>query len=211
MRTHASDATLGRQPILDRHGQVVAYELLFRASTEDVDARISDDAVATASVVACAFEKRGICTVVGKAQAFVNVDAAWLDGSAVERIHHDDVVLEILETVDVDAQILRRCRNLKDKGYRLALDDFTHDSTRHEPLLDIVDIVKVDVLQSDTASLPGLVQRLKRWPVQLLAEKVDTLERARQCVALGFDLYQGFFFGRPLVLRARPCMTEPRP
>jgi c-di-GMP-related signal transduction protein len=202
MRSQSSDIFLGRQSILDRQRNVVAYELLFRSSPDQTEACVTDDALATACVVTGAFRKVGIRTVVGGSRAFVNLNAEWLLSGRVEMLPKDQVVLEILETVDVDAQLVRRCRALKEKGYRLALDDFFRYGETFEPLLEIVDIVKVDVSRLDTASLSTLVQRLKLWPARLLAEKVDTLEQAGQCFALGFDFYQGFFYGRPVVLTA---------
>ncbi|KON80195.1 EAL domain-containing protein [Azoarcus sp. PA01] len=56
------------------------------------------------------------------------------------------------------------------------------------------------MLQLDPRTLELLVQRLRLCRPRLLAEKVDTPERARRCLALGFDLYQGVFFGRPTAL-----------
>ncbi|MBI2312309.1 MAG: EAL domain-containing protein [Betaproteobacteria bacterium] len=202
MRTRSSDVFLGRQPIVDRERRVAGYELLFRSSAGAAEARVSDDARATAQVVARAFHDIGIRTVVGNSRAFINLDAESLLSGMVEALPRDQVVLEILETVDIDEHIVRRCRTLKAKGYRLALDDFTRYSEAHEPLLEIIDVVKIDVLQLDDASLSRLVRRLKLWPAALLAEKVDTAQRLRRCLALGFDLYQGFFFGRPAVLGA---------
>lgn len=202
MQPQSSDIFLGRQPILDRQRQVVAYELLYRSSQDQTEACIADDARATACVVTSAFRDIGIRTVVGGSRAFVNLDAEWLLSGRAETLPKDQVVLEILETVDIDDQLVRHCRALKAKGYRLALDDFFRYSESYEPLLEIVDVVKVDVLRLDPASLAKLVQRLKLWPARLLAEKVDTLARARQCLELGFDLFQGFLFGRPVVLSA---------
>ena len=195
MRPQSSDIFLGRQPILDRQRQIVAYELLFRSSANQAEACIIDEAGATAAIITGAFRKMGIGTVVGGARGFVNLDAEYLMSSRVETLPNEQVVLEILETVEIDAKLMRRCRALKEKGYRLALDDFFRYSETYEPLLEIVDIVKIDVLRLDTASLATLVQRLRLWPARLLAEKVDSPEHTRQCLALGFDWYQGFVYG----------------
>jgi|ERR1700674_661159 len=119
----------------------------------------------------------------------------------IEALPKERVMIELLETVDIDDELGRRCRDLKAQGYCLALDDFSACGEVREPLLAIVAIVKVDISQVDSTSLAGLVHRLKRWPARLLAEKVDTLPRARQCLGLGFDLFQGFF-ARPVVLTA---------
>lgn len=97
-----SNIFLGRQPILDRVGRVVAYELLFRAAADQTEADIDDNALATASVVTRAFRQIGIQTVVGACQAFVNVDAETLLGGMVETLPQRQVVLEILESVEVE-------------------------------------------------------------------------------------------------------------
>ena len=104
--------------------------------------------------------------------------------------------------IHIDDRIVGRCRELKRKGYRLALDDYTRYEAAHEPLLELVDIVKVDILALDPASLADVVRLLRPWRCRLLAEKVESLKRARDCLALGFDLFQGFYFGGPAILGA---------
>ncbi len=55
---------LGRQPILDRDGALNAYELLFRAGAHNY-AEVSDDAQATAQVVARTIGGIGVSAVLG--------------------------------------------------------------------------------------------------------------------------------------------------
>jgi c-di-GMP-related signal transduction protein len=202
MQTQTPDVFVARQPVLDRERNLIAYELLFRSSGNQAEARVTDDALATARVVRHAFRDRGIDTVVGGAKAFVNVDAESLMSKLVETLPTDRVVIELLETIQVDDAIVRRCRELKNRGYRLALDDFSRYSAAYDPLLEVVDIIKVDVLSLDSDSLAEVVRLLKPWRRRLLAEKVDSSQRARDCLALGFDLFQGFYFGRPALLGA---------
>jgi EAL and modified HD-GYP domain-containing signal transduction protein len=193
---------VARQPVLDRERNLIAYELLFRATEGALQARVMDDALATARVVERAFGGLGIDTVVGGAMAFINVDAESLMSGLIETMPADRVVIELLETIRIEPRIVRRCRELKDLGYRLALDDFSRVTAEYYPLLDLVDIVKVDVLALDPASLAEVVRLLKPWGAKLLAEKVECDQRARDCLALGFDLFQGFYFGRPALLGA---------
>lgn len=195
------DVFLGRQPILDRQRNVVAYELLFRSGL-DGQAHVTDDAAATARVITNTFEKFGIRTVVGKCNAFINVDGPTLMSKAVAALPTDRVVIELLETIQIDRDIVRRCRELKRLGYRLALDDFSRYGEEYEPLLNMVDIVKIDLPMLEQDALATLVEQLKKWPLQLLAEKVESLLCARECLAMGFNLFQGFFFARPATLIA---------
>jgi len=199
MQARAPEVFVARQPVLDRQRKLIAYELLFRSASGQAEAQVTDDALATSRVVTRAFRDLGIDTVVGGAKAFVNVDAESLMSKLVETLPTDRVVIELLETISVDDRILRRCRDLKEKGYRLALDDFSRYSAAYDPLLELVDIVKVDVLSLDSASLAEVVRLLKPWRRKLLAEKVECPQRARDCLALGFDFFQGFYFGRPAI------------
>ena len=202
MMARSSKIIFARQPIVDRQRAVVAYELLYRSPGYGNVAFFKDDALATASVVNAAFRLIGISAVVGRARVLVNVDAEFLLSGRVEQLPQEQVMLEILETVDIDEQIVRRCRALKAKGYRLALDDISHYSEKLEPLLEFVDVVKIDVMQLNPASLARLVQQLRPWPARLLAEKVETRGRLQQCLELGINWFQGFFFGQPVVLTA---------
>ncbi|KAB2320311.1 EAL domain-containing protein [Betaproteobacteria bacterium SCN1] len=192
---------LGRQPILDRDQRVVAYELLFRAGRTR-EAGVTDDMQATASVIRHAFSEMGVQAVLGQHTGFINVSADMLLSDLIEVLPRAQVVLELLETVDVTEAVVERCRLLKQRGFRLALDDFAYDE-RYRPLLDLVDIVKVDLPLHTPHALRALVARLRNWPVQLLAEKVDSAEQAHMCRELGFDLFQGYYFARPAVLSAR--------
>lgn len=201
MQNKATEVYLGRQAVLDRGGRIVGYELLFRSGPGD-EARVDDHSAATAEVIAHAFQAFGIHAVVGDAQAFINVDGPTLMSGAVEALPPERVVIELLETISIDRDIVRRCRELKAKGYRLALDDFVACSEQYEPLLATVEIVKIDILMLSDSALAPLVKRLRKWPPRLLAEKVDTPQRAGQCRRLGFNLFQGFFFSRPVTLMA---------
>jgi c-di-GMP-related signal transduction protein len=202
MQPHSPEVFVARQPVLDRDRNLIAYELLFRGSQQESQARVSDDALATATVVRRAFGELGIDTVVGGALAFINVDAESLMSRMIETLPRDRVVIELLETIEIEPRIVSRCRQLKELGYRLALDDFSRLTSDYYPLLELVDIVKVDVLALDQESLAELVRLLKPWGAKLLAEKVESQQRARDCLALGFDFFQGFYFGRPAVLAA---------
>jgi len=141
-------------------------------------------------------------TVLGAHQGFINVSADMLMSDLLELLPRTQVVLELLETISVTDAVVERCRELKQQGFTLALDDFVFDES-YRPLLPLVDIVKVDLLLHSQDALRFAVTQLKQWPVKLLAEKVDSAEQAALCHALGFDLFQGYYFARPLVLSAK--------
>jgi EAL and modified HD-GYP domain-containing signal transduction protein len=65
------------------------------------------------------------------------------------------------------------------------------------------DIVKLDVQALSPVQLEEHVALLNRYPVKLLAEKIETPEMFDRCRELKFDFYQGYFLCKPRVLSGR--------
>jgi EAL and modified HD-GYP domain-containing signal transduction protein len=203
MSDSLQDIFIGRQPILDRNQHIVAYELLFRSSGQSTGANVTNDLLATAHVITHAFSELGIASVLGDKKGFINVNADLLLSDMIELLPQDKVVIELLETIQVDEQIISRCQELKAMGFSLALDDFGGDDPQFEPLFDIVEVIKLDLPQMGQEGLEINVKYLKNWPVKLLAEKVEDIEQAIQCKGLGFDLFQGYYYARPVILSGK--------
>ena len=194
---------LGRQPILDREQRLVAYELLFRSAGSGNAAIVECNFTATAEVVVRAFMELGLANVLGGYQGYINVDEWFLNSDLVELLPKDRVVLEILETVEFTPSLVARLRDLRQKGLRLALDDFGSIRADQMPVMELVDVVKVDLLALDVGGLPAVLDHLKRWPVELLAEKIDDRRQFEHCRQLGFGLFQGYYFAKPTILVGR--------
>lgn len=192
---------LGRQPILDRNQEIIGYELLFRAAERNV-AEFESYSQASASVITSALASFGIDEVLGGKFGFINVHLGLLLSEMLEVLPKDQTVLELLEFIELDDQVLERCRELKEIGFQLALDDHEFNAENSE-IYKVVDIVKIDILQTGMDALPEIVRGLRRTPVKILAEKVETVEQFEICFRMGFDLFQGYFFERPVVLNKR--------
>jgi len=191
---------LGRQPILDRSQQLMGFELLFRSPESLAAANIQDMQFASASVILNVLSDFGFQDVLGRHKGFFNVTRDMLMSDAVELLPKERVVIELLETIIADEEVVRRCRALKSLGFTLALDDHLYSPSFHD-IYQLVDIVKLDVLEASDEGLASLVTELRRWPVTLLAEKVESAQQYELCSRLGFDLFQGYYFARPVVLK----------
>lgn len=197
---------LGRQPILNRRQELVAYELLFRNSHRN-EATIPDDFLATLDVIQHAFSTLGTSSVLGDKLGFINVSADLLMSDVLELLPPRQVVLEILETVEITPQIVERCLALKKKGFQLALDDVISLNPSQHSLLPHISFVKLEVLGMASAEMSALLAELQPYPLQILAEKVDNPEQHQLCMALGFDLFQGYYFAKPTILSG----SKPQP
>lgn len=194
---------IGRQPILDRKQELFAYELLFRSGNKQNAANVRDDLSATANVISHAFADLGIEQALGPYKGFINCDESILLSDMLEILPSDKIVLEVLETVEVTPAIVERCTELKARGFTLALDDFVDYEEKWKPLLELVEIVKVDLLLLSPQAMLDTTRALQRWPLQLLAEKVDSREMADHCHKLGYHLFQGYYFAKPTIVAGK--------
>lgn len=108
----------------------------------------------------------------------------------------------MLEDVVADADLVAACRALRERGYRLALDDQT-DPYATSPLLDLVDVVKVDVRDTTPAARAAFARRFLPRGTTLLAEKVETRAEFDEVGRLGYQRFQGYFLTAPTVVRGR--------
>ena len=201
METPSDKFFLGRQPILDRSQEIVGYELLFRSA--DIGYAVFESySQASSNVITHALASFGMDEVLGGKFGFINVHLGLLLSEMLELLPIGQTVLELLEMIKLDDTVLERCRELKELGFLLALDDHEFNSVNHE-IYFIVDIIKIDILLTGMDALPEVVRQLRKYPVKLLAEKVETVEQFLICNDLGFDLFQGYFFARPVVLNRR--------
>ena len=193
---------LGRQPIVDRSGALDGFELLFRSGTANL-ARITDDADATAQVVARLIGDMGLGAALGGHTGYVNVGRTALMSDLVRLLPPERFVLEILETVAFDEALFRRCNDLRCAGFRLALDDVPQVSPRLLAFLPCVDIVKIDFLKCPREDLAGLIGVVRQHGKVSIAEKVETPEDHDAAMRAGFELFQGYHFAKPQVLTSQ--------
>lgn len=192
---------LGRQPILNRREELVAYELLFRSAGSRT-AVVDDASHATASVIVNLLAGFGVEDILGGHKGFINLEQELLMDDALCILPHGQVVIELLETLRVTPELVERCRCLKENGFALALDDHEYSTAYHE-LYEVVDIVKVDLMKTPPERLGDMVMRFRGYPLQLLAEKVETRDAFRQCMDLGFHLFQGYYFAKPSLMKKK--------
>lgn len=200
MEVDFSRVLVSRQPIYRGDMQVFGYELLFRSTDSADRATFSDGNFATSQVISNSFIEIGLDKMVGPHRAFINFDRDLLLAPGYcEAMPRDRVVLEVLETLRIEDDVVRRLKELSAAGYQIALDDF-EDFERFFPLLEIANIIKLDVIAVSREQLENLILSLKPFRVKLLAEKVESYDEFEYLRNIGCDYFQGFFFCRPQIV-----------
>ncbi|MDQ6995025.1 MAG: HDOD domain-containing protein, partial [Mariprofundaceae bacterium] len=188
---------IGRQAVFDRNYQVTSYELLFRNAEGTMDA---EDDYMTSKMLVAALMDIGLDKISGNKRVHINASESFLDSGIIESLPADQVGIEILEHVPVTDKVIETCRELKEKGYQIMLDDVVY-APHLDPLIEIADVVKIDLPYAK--DLTAQVRALRRFKVKLLAEKVETYEDYERCKDLGFDYFQGYFFCKPEIVKGQ--------
>lgn len=192
-------AYVGRQAIFDRRLSVVGYELLYRDSEEN-RARFDDVNQASATTMLNAFVEIGLDSLIGSVPAYVNVPADFLLGNYPIPLPPERTVLEVLEDVPVTPALITSIKELRTRGFKIALDDFLlTEETR--PLLAVAHIIKVNVLNVSRDDIAAQYAELKPTGAIMLAEKISTHDELVFLRDLGFYYFQGFFLEMPVVTR----------
>jgi c-di-GMP phosphodiesterase len=196
--TADSRVLFARQAIVDRRGRLAGYELLFRGHREE-GGRIPDAEHATCQVLVAAFAEVGLAQAVGATTAFVNVTERFLHEVDPVPLAPERTVLELLEDAVPSPELVERLASVRAQGFRVALDDYV-PGTPADVLVDVADIVKVDLQAHSRADAERLIAQLAGRGLTIVAEKVETQEERDWALAAGADLFQGFFFCRPVEL-----------
>ena len=189
---------VARQPIFNKSMGIYGYELLFRASQESSSFSNATATSATALVIGELFEQ-GVSKMTGNAKAFVNFDYDFIMSDAIELIDPKSLVVEVLETVKVDDIILERIKKLREKGYKIAFDDFEEDYFTFKAV-SVADIIKYDIMSTPLDTIKAEVKQASLDGITLLAEKIETEEEFEKAKAMGFQLFQGYFFSKPKII-----------
>ncbi|WP_102264329.1 EAL and HDOD domain-containing protein [Mesobacillus jeotgali] len=197
------DIYVARQPIFDINEKTVAYELLYRNSSVN-NYQHTDGDQATTDVIVNSFLNIGIKELSNGKPCFINFTEKLLKLGVPSYFNPLSIVVEILETVELNEEILAICKELKAHGYTIALDDFFvsqwNDLTVR--ILDYVDIIKIDFRTTSRSDRQEMIRFIKDRNIQFLAEKVETIEEYIEAKEDGFVYFQGFYFSKPVILNS---------
>jgi len=214
------DYFLARQPIFKRNLTVYAYELLFRSNPKEnsytpessesilnVDGYDSDDQ-STSKVLINSYLAEDFESFSQGKKVFINFTEHLIMDETPLIFPNETLVIELLETIKPNQVLVEKCSNLKKKGYTLALDDYVHERDKGNPLLELVDVLKVDFLDNTKKEISQIARLYKNRPFELLAEKVESDEMFQFAKEEGFHYFQGYFFSKPTMVSGKSLHSD---
>ena len=180
---------------------------MFRvAATRNVEAQLSQ---------ICRTEGLRIGEGLGNTHFYLNTHPVELSGielfTSLEQLRNEfpeaQIVLEVHEGAVASSAVLQKVRQVtRELKMGLAYDDFGAGQARLKELFEVPpDVLKFDVKfvhglpfspPQHRATISSLIRIVRDLNVVPLAEGVETADEAAVCQELGFELAQGYLFGR---------------
>lgn len=195
------DTFFARQPVFDAEKHVYGYELLYRKSPLEKSANFSDKDVATLSVISTALLASPEPNQAGK-KICIHFSLESILSDVPSALPPQSTVVEVEPVEKLDPAVETALHKIKRRGYTLAINHFLPGQCDPR-LVDLADIVFVNVPGQNEAALKAILEGLKGRECLLAAKRVEDDTQFQLAKKLGFHLFQGFFFEKPVIVPGR--------
>lgn len=201
------DVYLARQPIFDRDMNVQGYELLYRKSIAQLYEPV-DETQSSAELINHSFLVHNFQDLTGGMRGFIHFPAQLLQKDIPLLLPVHSVAIEIREPADPSGDLIDICWRLKALGYRMVIDyvAWTQGSEQSVSPFEIADVIRIDY-QKTAMHEQGEQIRLYGDRVTFLASSVENRSDYHQAMRLGYHLFQGNFFSKPVMFKSRDIQT----
>lgn len=193
---------LGRQCVSNDKYEIFAYDILYRSNTTDI---YSTDLSTSACSTAAVLNDFGYENVIGNYKGFIRVDTEFLSKDIIYSIPKEHYILMILQSSLLDERLPQKLKDLTLKGYIFGINDLIINEESIKaviPLLNYIESVKIDVLQSNSYYVDQLIQILKMKNKVVIASKVESDELYQEYKDKGADYFQGYYIKRPKIIQS---------
>lgn len=185
---------IGRQPVVTERGALAYYDLF--SSIQNVNAQ------ATATLINNLQSSFGIDRILGRRIGLIRVDHRFVFHGLLSLLPKERVIYSLLEESIIDEVLCAQLEELKNQGYRFALNDFAFTPENVEkfaPIFPYVECIKIDVPRSKEIQRDE-VEALKAQGLTVIGSKIESHDMHAECVAKGFTYFQGYFISKPKTL-----------
>jgi len=197
------DLYISKQRILDSQKKVFANELIFKDSTQK---RIgfSNSLKSTSKLIINSISSSELNKLLeSSSKPFINVDETTLTRGILDVLDKERFILNILEDITLTEDVITTIVNYKKKGFSFSLEHFDSSARmliKFQRLFNYIDIIKMDIITSEYENMQKVMRKFKSTRIKLLAQGVECKEDLEDCIAMGFDYFQGSYLDKPVIV-----------
>lgn len=188
---------IGRQPIIDHTGELIAYDLFYDIPANEDNSQISP-------MIASIINTFCIHNILGDVQGFIKIDDTFLMSGIIYSVPKQLFILSLSDAITLDQDHYERIRELQGLGYRFALHDISYIQAktlkRLTSLFPMLSYLKIDIKNLTEEYMSKLTKLLKPYPLQLIATNVNTQKEYAIAQSIGFPYVEGYYFSEPIIV-----------
>lgn len=190
---------LVRQPVFDHEQRVVGYELLGSGATSDLNLMASDESGELILSIYTTLSEQG---EEKRVPGFVSIPESMILNDQLPQLPARQVVMQVNSDDATRSKLLPKLESLVADGYRIALkvEKLTKSMI---PLLDIVQIARIDVSLKSPEDIKKWVKVLRQHKVAVMAIQIASMEQLGECIDAGCKLFEGSFLSKPKAVKGR--------
>jgi len=192
---------LGRQPILDKKGELVAYEILYRDSNKETN--ITNDRFASASVISSVLNKFGTGAILGHRPAFVKIDEKFLLHDIILSVPKEFFIFALFDSIEMNERVVERIQKIHENGYKVAINDIVindDNMQKYKEVLNEISFIKINLDNNASLKIDTYISKLQAKNIKIIAAKIENNEDYILAKKLGCDMFQGYFFAKPNII-----------
>ena len=193
------DFMLGRVPVIDETGGIVAYDLFYSANDHGEES----DRAKSSMLMSAVMNTFGSKKVLGGRPGFIRIEQKFLMNDLILSSPKELFVYALSHTIEANGEVLERLKMLHAAGYRFALDNLnrrTGTLKRLLPLLPYVSYVKIDISDFTEQYLVKLTGVLEHFPMEVIACGVEDHMQYAVGKSAGCSLFSGYYFAEPVLM-----------
>ncbi len=200
------NAYIGRQPILDEDKKLFAYEVLYRDS--EAGAHVTNDRYASAAVINNILNRFGTEALLGGRRAFIKIDEKFLLSDLIFSIPNEFFVFSLFDGIEMNERVVERVQQLHERDFVLAINDtaLSEDIVqKYAPILKELSYIKININKCDTQHIQEIVDTFKSNNIKMICTQIEDNMHFNLAKEHGFDLFQGYFFAKPKIIKNKKC------
>ncbi|MDP3291386.1 MAG: HDOD domain-containing protein [Sulfuricurvum sp.] len=186
---------IGRQPIIDHAGELIAYDLFY-------DISIHEDSSNIAPLIASVINTFCIHNVLGDVQGFIKIDDTFLMSGIIYSVPKQLFILSLPDSITLNHESYERLVELHGLGYCFALHDISYIQAKTlkklSPLFPLLSYLKVDIKNLSQEYMAKLTKLLNPYSLKMIATDVNTQEEYAIAKSIGFPYVEGYYFSEPI-------------
>ena len=196
-----SSVYITRQPVFYSDMSVYGYKLLYRENSGEVPDAMDGDRTNAFFIDNILLTEFGGLT--DGTHGFIKFTKKLILAEAPLLFPKDTAIIEVPGDIEFGDDTLTALKKIKGKGYKLALDGFDMSNTqKYAALKGIIDIIKIDYGLYTGKKQSEFIKGYGKKTI-FLAKCIESREDFAHAKNMGYKLFQGAFYGKPVTVDSK--------